>query len=507
MPSKPDTTDTFVLRGGHVIDPAQDIDGLADVLVSGGRIAAVGRIEPPAGARFIDVAGHYVTPGWIDLHVHVYGTLGFADPDSIGVCQGVTTYVEAGGPGIDTLDEFLALLHGRTRTSLFVGPYLRPMGIIGLNFLEGDPRSLGDVPIARWLDFVGEHPGLVRYLKIGAFGRSGTGPLKIAKGLAQTLGVPLYVHIGEHQMQEEKASSYEVLHIADAGDIITHAYHNNNTRLLDRAGKVLPAVRAAQERGVLFDIGFGGYNFSWQVAEAAYAQGFAPDIISSDLQQFNVIGPTFSLAHVLGAFLHLGLSVREVIDRVTAAPARALALADTSGTLRPGRAADITVFRTDHGTFPVADTSGIERGTTTRVVPVMTFKGGERIDADMTRCADEHNWIMQIAEEGPPAAAAALAPRQRQFLDRLADALELIAWTPPAGERFDLDKAILLQRRFHAVRAQEDLELRAALLAVYGAVLERPFHVQIGLFLLRLERRFVVERLRAVARGGVAAGA
>ncbi len=495
----------FVLRGGHVIDPAQGIDAVADVLVVDGRVAAVGRPEVPAGTSVVDVTGQYVTPGWIDIHVHVYGTLGFADPDSIGVYQGVTTYVEAGGPGIDTLDEFLALLHGRTRTSLFVGPYLRPTGIIGLNFLEGDPRGLGEVPITRWIDFIAQHSGVVRYLKIGAFGRSGSGPLKIAKGLAQTLGLPLYVHIGEHQMQEGKDSSYDILHIADAGDIITHAYHNNNTRLLDREGKVLPAVRAAQARGVLFDIGFGGYNFSWDVAERGYAQGFVPDIISSDLQQFNVIGPTFSLAHVLGAFLHLGMSVRDVIDRVTAIPARALSLADVSGTLQPGRSADITVFRLEHGKFPVADTSGVERTTTTRIVPTTTFKSGERIDVDLTRCADERNWIMQLAEDRPPAAAAALSAQQRRFLDRLADSLEGLTWAPPSAERFDLPRAIELQHRFHTVRAVNGLDLRSALLAVYGAFLERVFHVQIGLFLLRLDRRFVIERLREVARAAVVA--
>jgi dihydroorotase len=504
MPLLPESNHAFLLKGGHVIDPAQGIDGVANVYVVDGRIAGVGQITPPSGTRIIDVAGQYVTPGWIDLHVHVYGTLGFADPDSIGVYQGVTTYVEAGGPGIDTLPEFLALLHGRTKTSLFVGPYLRPMGIIGLNFLEGDPRSIGDVPVARWIDFMADHPGLVRYMKIGAFGRSGSGPLKIAKGLAQTLGVPMYVHIGEHQMQEGKDSSYDVLHIAQAGDMITHAYHNNNTRLLDPAGKVLPAVRAAQDRGVLFDIGFGGYNFHWDVAEKGYAQGFVPDIISSDLQQFNVIGPTYSLAHVLGAFLHLGMSLQEVIERITAAPARALSLTE-SGSLRTGRAADITVFRVEQGAFPVADTSGNDRTTAQRIVPTVTFKGGERFDVDLLRCADEHNWIMQIAEDRPPAAVASLTVKQREFLDELADSLESVQWTPPSAEQFDLDRAIELQRRFHAVRTQQSLDLRPALLAVYGAILERPFHVQIGLFLLRLDRRFVIERLRLVARATVAA--
>jgi len=487
-----------------MIDPANGIDGPADVLVIDGRIAAVGPDLPPAEAEVIDVAGQYVSPGWVDLHVHVYGTLGFADPDSIGVWQGVTTYVEAGGPGIDTLDEFMALLSGRTKTRLHVGPYLRPTGIVGLNFIEGDPRGLMDVPIARWIDFMAAHPGLVRYLKIGAFGRSGAGPLRIAKGLAQVIGVPLYVHIGEHQMQEGRDESYEILHIAGAGDIITHAYHNNNTRLLDAAGRVLPAVRDAQARGVLFDIGFGGYNFNWAVAEQGFAQGFLPDIISSDLQQFNVIGPVFSLAHVLGAFLHLGMPLADVIARITKAPARALSLDDTCGALSPGRPADITVFRVESGAFPMADTSGIERTIARRVVPTVTFKDGERFDADLTRCANEHNWVMQVAEQAPPAAARDLSPAQRDFLGRLAESLDATAWTPPTT-RFDLEKAIELQGRFHAVRSQARLDVRSALLAVYGALLERPFPVQVGLFLYRMDHRFVVDRFRALARDAVAA--
>ena len=111
-----------ILRGAHVIDKAQGVDRVADVAIRDGKIHSVGG-EAPAGAEIIDVSGSYLSPGWIDIHVHVYGTLGFADPDSIGICQGVTTFVEAGGPGIDTLDEFAALTDGRTRTRLYVGPY------------------------------------------------------------------------------------------------------------------------------------------------------------------------------------------------------------------------------------------------------------------------------------------------------------------------------------------------------------------------------------------------
>ena len=329
-----------VLKGAHVIDPSQGIDRVADIAIENGKIRSLDNL--PANAEIVDLKGSYVTPGWIDIHVHIYGTLGFADPDSIGVYQGVTSYVEAGGPGIGTLDEFLALLGGRTKTTLFAGPYIRPLGILSLNFIEGDVRTITNVPIADWLDFKKAHPGLMRYLKVGAFSGYGHGPVKLAKGLAEILGLPLYAHIGEHQLQPGNESAYDIYKVSEAGDIVTHVYHGNECGILTRDGKVRPDVRAAKDRGVLFDVGFGGYNFSWRVAESAYAQDFAPDIISSDLQQFNVAGPAYSLANVMTCFMKLCMTLQQVIERVTSAPAKALAMMDIGGSLKVGMPADVT---------------------------------------------------------------------------------------------------------------------------------------------------------------------
>ena len=152
---------------------------------------------------------------------------------------------------------------------------------------------------------------------------------------------------------------------------------------LDPDGKVLPAVRAAHDRGVLFDVGFGGFNFSWRVAERAWAQDFIPDIISSDLQQFNVAGPAYSLANVMTCFLKLGMSLKDAIERVTIVPARALRMADIAGTLKPGMPADITVFRVDSGAFTLTDTTNHTRPFDKRIVPLMAFKDGERIECEL----------------------------------------------------------------------------------------------------------------------------
>src|ERR1700759_1508298 len=137
-------SEKLILRGAPVIDPKEGIDAVPDIVIANERIEFVGDASEAAG-DVIDLSGHYLSPGWIDIHVHTYGTLGFSDPDAIGVYQGVTTYVDAGGAGIGVLDEFEATMTG-LHTSLYAGPFVRPLGLIALNFVEGEVRSLGNIP-------------------------------------------------------------------------------------------------------------------------------------------------------------------------------------------------------------------------------------------------------------------------------------------------------------------------------------------------------------------------
>ena len=491
------STSAVLLKGAHVIDPGQGIDGVRDIAIEHGRIRPVEGLPPDV--ETIDLAGSYLTPGWIDIHVHVYGTLGFADPDSIGIFQGVTSYVEAGGPGIGTLDEFLALLDGQMKTTLYAGPYIRPLGILGLNFIESDVRTLTNIPITEWVDFKKAHPGLLRYIKVGAFSGYGYGPTKIGKGLAEILDLPLYAHIGEHQMQPGNESAYEIYRVSEAGDIVTHIYHGNACGILDKDGRILPVVQEAKNRGVLFDVGFGGFNFSWRVAERAWALGFFPDIISSDLQQFNVAGPAYSLANVMTCFMKLGMPLNDAIEKVTSAPAKALRMTDLGGTLKPGLPADITVFRVDSGSYTLTDTTNHTRPYDKKIVPVMAFKNGERIDCDMERCQDEKNWLIQIAEDHEPEGMKRLTAAQKSFLGALAGRLSTIQWDEFSVSTLDYDKALILQAAFHQARKEQNIPLHDALIALFDLFLDHRFTMQIGLFLLRLDRSFALERMRQVA--------
>ena len=187
-------TDSFVLKGGHVLDAEQGIDKIADVHVASGKIQHVGSRDAAAGTKIVDVSGNYVSPGWVDIHVHAYGTLGFANPDTVGVYQGVTSFVDAGGPGSACSISSWSC-SAISRPSLFAGAFIRPMGLLGLNFIEGNVRTLGDVPITRWVDFAKQNRDMLRYIKCNAIGDYGPGTLKLTKGLAEILeSAALYAH-------------------------------------------------------------------------------------------------------------------------------------------------------------------------------------------------------------------------------------------------------------------------------------------------------------------------
>src|SRR5262249_19714480 len=193
-------TDWSGLEGGDVIGREEGIDGVVDVHVADGKIQFVGVRELSPNTKVVDVSGCYLSAGWIDIHVHAFGTLGFADPDTVGVYQGVTSFIDAGGPGIGVVDQFMGVLGG-LQTRLFPRGFIPPMGLLGLNFIEGDVRTLGEVPITKWVDFAKQHRDMLRYIKCNAIGDYGPGTLKLTKGLAEILHLPLYMHIGEFQFQ------------------------------------------------------------------------------------------------------------------------------------------------------------------------------------------------------------------------------------------------------------------------------------------------------------------
>ena len=487
-----------ILRGGQIIDPAQGLNKFTDLTITDGKIAAIGDSELSADADVVDVSGLIVTPGWVDIHVHAYGDLGFAYPDYIGIYGGVTTFVDAGGPGFGAFPEFKALMTDATVTDLYCGPYVRPLGIVTSAYIEGDVRTLGAWDIAAWLDIVDENRDTFAYLKLGAFGDHDWGPLRMGKGAAEILELPTYTHIGDFQVAPRRDTTGPAFEVAQRGDMITHIYHGNPGTILDDDGKIRPEVRAAEKRGVLFDIGMGSTNFSFDIAEQAIAQDLLPHTISSDLQQFNVMNPVKSFTNVLTCMLALGLEIEQIIERITIAPARAINIDDHAGSLAVGRPADVSVMKIEDGDFEVEDCEQQTRKVDRSILPVMAFKRGVRYDCDVTLARNERNWLPMMDEDVIPQRAATLEPAQKAFLDTLAADLARLNWD---ATTVDLDVATRVQECFFGTRDKVGLPLADALTATYKCFLEEPFTYQIGLFLTRIERGFAIDRIQQVGGG------
>ena len=156
--------------------------------------------------------------------------------------------------------------------------------------------------------------------------------------------LPVMAHIGETHTPLE-----DLLPVLRPGDVITHCFHGREGGILDEKGRVLPDVLAAVDRGVHLDVGHGAGSFSFDVAERALKQELLPGTISSDLHQFNIHGPVFDLATTLSKFLHLGLTLEQVITRVTSHPAKTFGFAGGLGTLREGAEADVAVLSLREG--------------------------------------------------------------------------------------------------------------------------------------------------------------
>jgi dihydroorotase len=168
-----------------------------------------------------------------------------------------------------------------------------------------------------------------------------------------------------------------ILAVLKKGDVITHSFRGDPGGILDGRGRVLPEVRKAVASGVHLDIGHGAGSFAFRTAEQAFQQELLPGTISSDVHQFNVNGPVFDLATTLSKFLHLGMTLEQVIERATANPANTFAFPKGLGTLQEGAEADIAVFALEEGRFEFRDSVGDQRTGNRRLSPVATVKGGK----------------------------------------------------------------------------------------------------------------------------------
>ena len=351
----------LVLKGGHVVDPLQAIDGPMDVAFLSGKVAAIDRnIAVPPGVEARDVAGHYVTPGLIDMHTHVYwgGTSLGIDAEEFCRTSAVTTAIDTGSAGPGNFAGFRKHVIEPSQVRILAFLHVSHAGIFGFSnrIMVGesedlrlmDPQTAVEVALANRDLIVGIKVRLGKW----ASGIHGMSPFEHAIQVADETGLPLMVHI------DEPPPSYaEVVERLRPGDVLTHCFRPFPNTPVTPDGKVRPEVLAARQRGVLFDIGHGMGSFSFKVARTMLDNGFYPDTISSDVHALCINGPAFDQVTTLSKFLNLGMSFPEVIRTTTENAALALSRPDL-GNLKPGSIGDVAILSVDEGEFNYVDVVG-----------------------------------------------------------------------------------------------------------------------------------------------------
>ncbi len=382
MPASPshDTRFDLLIRGARLLDPSQSLDRVADIGVTDGRIAAIGDLSAANADETIDASGTIASPGWIDLHAHVFsdGNINGLDADAkAGIATGVTTVVDAGSAGADSWQTFRqsVIEPSRTRVLAFlnisVDHRAKPLHGDWANFSQSKTIRLAEKEAA-----AGYCLGIKVLASQTHCGALGIMPVKLARQAARLSGTGLMVHIGNAPPVID-----EVLDLLEEGDIVTHCWHGKYGGILGRDKKPLPALLAAAERGVKFDIGHGSASFAFETARHALDAGLPLHAISTDLHKGCVNGPVYSQGRTMAKFLHLGLSLPEIVRLSTHSPAQLIGWDDRIGSLAVGREADITLFRVVEGDFEFTDSEGAKERATRDLEVVATVRTGRVINA------------------------------------------------------------------------------------------------------------------------------
>lgn len=370
----------LLIKGGRVVDPSQKLSAARDVAVVGNKVHRLAENLDPADARHVlDAKGKMVTPGLIDVHVHVYdgvAPLGIP-PDPTCIAKGVTTVLDAGSAGAHTFPGLRKHVIRVADTRVFA---LLNLSVVGQSTYSKD-NPHGELLDLRYVNpqlairTIERNRDAILGIKVrlseNITGERDLKVLGIAKEAAAAVKLPLMVHIGNSH-----SPLADILAMLGKGDVVTHCYHGNANGILDPRGRVLTAVRKAVEKGVRLDVGHGAGSFSFDVAEKALQQDVLPGTISSDVHHFNVHGPVFDLATTLSKFLHLGLTLEQVIERAATNPANTFGFPKGLGTLAEGAEADVAVWQLAEGDFRFVDAHGKKRTGNRKLIPVATVKAG-----------------------------------------------------------------------------------------------------------------------------------
>jgi len=369
----------LLLRGGHLIDPKSKINAVRDLAIVDGKVAAVAeRIDPAEAFKVVDASGLYVTPGLVDIHVHVYTGTGerssyagdnSVPPDGFTFRVGVTTVADAGCAGWRNFEDFKERIIDRSRTRVLAFINIVGNGMRGAKF----EQDLSDMEAKPTAEMAQRHPGLIVGVKTAHYAGPEWKPVEQAVEAGTIANIPVMVDFGSNL--PERPIGELLTKKLRPGDIYTHV-HSGNRNEQDPSGKVSSALWEGRKRGVIFDVGHGGGSFLWRVAVPAVKEGFLPDSISTDLHIGSMNAGMKDMLNVMDKFLALGVSLEDVILRSTWNPAREIKHEEL-GHLSVGALADITVLRLESGNYGFVDHFGARLQGTQKLTCELTLREGK----------------------------------------------------------------------------------------------------------------------------------
>jgi dihydroorotase len=368
----------LLIAGGHLIDPKNSISAVRDVAIQDGKIAAVAaHIDPKDARKTVSAAGLYVTPGLVDIHVHVYTGTGeprsYAGdnslyPDGFMLRVGVTTVADAGCAGWRNFEDFKQRIIDRSKTRVLAFLNIVGNGMRGAKF-END---LADMEAAPAAEMAARYKGLIVGFKTAHYAGPEWTPVEHAVQAGTMAGIPVMVDFGTDHPERPL---YDLLtKKLRPGDIYTHCYSGLRHEL-DQSGHVNPGMIEGRQRGVIFDVGHGGGSFAWRIAVPAIRQGFLPDSISTDLHIGSMNTGMKDMLNLMSKFLALGLPLDSVILRSTWNPAREIHHEEL-GNLSVGSPADVAVLRLERGHFGFTDMYGARLDGDRKLICEMTVRNG-----------------------------------------------------------------------------------------------------------------------------------
>lgn len=371
----------LIVKNGTLVDPAKSAPQHGDLRIDQGRIVEVGDVRADA-ATVIDAEGCFVVPGLIDFHAHLSPLAEIGIPaEAVCFPSGVTTAVDCGSAGAATYEGHRGFLHAsRLRIKCFL--HVCSAGLATGRYLENpNPACFDRRKIKRlFADYPGELLGLKIRQGAEIVGALGLDPLKETLTLAEELGVPVMVHCSNPPCPMD-----DLLRLLRPGDILTHAYQDQGSTILDETGRVSREAWRARERGVVFDVANANIHFSFPVARTALAEGFLPDTISTDLTVRSLYKrpAVFNLLHVMSKYWNMGMELADIVDRCTRRPAALMGLEGEIGTLAVGARADIAVLKETSGRTVFGDRLGNILEGSRFLRAMLTVKGGELLYRDI----------------------------------------------------------------------------------------------------------------------------